>query len=59
MADRLTDGALATILRQMRAEGESFGTIAKRLYAEHGVDVTAQTVVNWIGALNKQDDVPA
>lgn len=47
MADRLADGELVAILRKMKAEGDSTHTIAKRLYAEHGIDVTAQTVGNW------------
>lgn len=59
MADRLVKGDLATILRQMKAEGDSNGTIAKRLYAEHGIDVTAQTVANWWVALSEPTEASA
>lgn len=53
MADRLADGELLTILRRMKADGDSFGMIAKRLYAEHGIDVSAQTVANWWTAIDR------
>ena len=55
MADRLAGGALEAILRGLRADGESYDTIAKRLYADHGVDVTGQTVQNWWTAIVKAD----
>lgn len=51
MADRLADGDLVAILQKMKAAGDSNGTIAKRLYADHGIDVTAQTVSNWWTAI--------
>jgi len=54
MADRLAGGDLDSTLRQMKANGDSFNTIAKRLYADYGVDVTGQTVANWLKALAKQ-----
>lgn len=59
MADRLAEGELVAILRKMKAEGDSFGTIAKRLYADHGIDVTAQTVANWWAAIEDADATEA
>lgn len=51
MADRMAGGRLEAILGGLRASGESFDTIAKRLYAEHGIDVSSQTVANWWAVL--------
>lgn len=53
MADRITGGDLRAILTGLRASGESFDTISKRLFAEHGVDVTSQTVANWVAAIER------
>jgi len=47
MADRLAEGRLAEIITAGRAEGKSFEVIARDLYTDHGVEVTAQTVWNW------------
>lgn len=47
MADRLADGKLAEIIARGRAEGLSFDDIARRLYADFGIEVTRQTVANW------------
>lgn len=51
MADRMAGGALGAILGGLKASGASFDTIAKRLYAEHGIDVSSQTVANWLAAM--------
>lgn len=51
MADRLTEGRLADILRETRAEGKSYEAIARLLHADHGVVVTAQTLTNWCDLL--------
>ena len=55
MAERLADGDLLTILRQMKADGDTFVTMSKRLYADHGIDVSAQTVANWWAQITKSD----
>lgn len=47
MADRLTDGKLATLILERRAADASFGEIARFLATEYGVEVTDQTVNNW------------
>lgn len=51
MANRLTDGRLASILRERRERNQSFETISRELYAEFGVEVTGQTVANWYARL--------
>lgn len=47
MADQVCDGNLAQIISDLRADGLSYGQVAKRLYANHGIDVSGQTVANW------------
>lgn len=47
MADRLAKGNLATEITNYRAEGLSLDAIARRLYADHGIEVTRQTVASW------------
>lgn len=47
MADRLADGQLTEAIRKFRAQGLSFDGIAGRLYAEHGIEVSGNTVAVW------------
>lgn len=47
MADRLAGGKLALIIAAYKAEGLSLDAIARRLYADFGIEVTRQTVANW------------
>ena len=47
MADRLTDGHLAEILNDHRARNLGYEDIARRLFADHGIEVTRQTVATW------------
>lgn len=47
MADKMAGGRLAEIIANGRAEGLSFDDIARRLYADFGIEVTRQTVANW------------
>ena len=54
MADRLTDGTLANLLRGYRSVGDSYQTIARRLFAQHGIEVTDQTINNWIVILENE-----
>ena len=51
MADKLADGQLAERLTTLRADGLSLDRIAARLVEEFGVQVTKQTVANWLAAL--------
>lgn len=41
---------LADFLRERRQAGDSLDRIAKRIWADTGVDVTAMTVSNWLSA---------
>lgn len=45
--DRILDGKLTTILTAWKAEGLSNEAVARRLHAEHDIDVTAETVRKW------------
>lgn len=58
MADRMTGGRLAEILAERRARNQSLEQIVRELYAEHGIEVTRQTLASWVQQL-EQDDVPA
>lgn len=55
MADRLAGGRLAEIIAERRAEGKSFDHITRELFAEHGIEVTRQTLANWADALDEPD----
>lgn len=51
MADRLADGKLAEAIGAMKAEGLSYDAIARRLYADHGIEVGARTLAAWARSL--------
>jgi len=51
MADHLAGGTLATVITSLRGDGNSYGTIARRLQSDHGIEVTSQTVCNWLKRL--------
>ncbi len=46
-ADRALGGRLPLILAQYREEGMSFRSMAKRLSADHAVEVTGETIRAW------------
>ena len=53
MADRLAGGKLTAALARLRGkDGLSFAAIAARLYADHGIEVTAPTVRSWCLSLD-------
>lgn len=56
MADRLLDGKLIELLREQREQGLSFDEISRRLFAEHEIEFTGQTLRNWLMA---DDDAAA
>lgn len=56
MADKVAGGQLAVRLVALRADGLSHDRIAQRLYAEHGVEVTRQTVSNWLSLLDAETE---
>lgn len=51
MADRLTDGRLAEIIVGYHTEGHSHEHISRLLWAEHGIDVSGQTLRRWVPIL--------
>jgi len=53
MADKLAGGQLDAILAAYRAEDLSLRQITLRLYAEHGIEVTHQTIANWFATMDK------
>jgi len=59
MADRMADGTLEEQIRSLRADGESWEVIARRLYEAHGIEVTGQTLRNWGLALGLRDEAVA
>jgi intein-encoded DNA endonuclease-like protein len=52
MADRLAGGELARLLRELRASDASYEAIARQLYSDYGIEVTRQTVANWVNELD-------
>lgn len=52
MADRLADGRLTELIAEGRAAGLSYDDIARRLYADYGIEATRQTVANWASAID-------
>ncbi len=56
MADRMAEGTLAARLTAMRGTGDSWETIARVLYDEHGIEVTGQTLRTWGVELGLRDE---
>lgn len=54
MAERLIPGGTAKYLRRLRSDGLSWDLIARRVEADHGITVTAETVRTWA----RQLDIP-
>ena len=50
MADERTGGYLAAIISDLRDEGASYADVAEHLSHAHGIEVTRQTIANWIKA---------
>ncbi len=51
MADRMVDGQLALIIVGYHNEGHSHEHISRLLWAEHGIDVSGQTLRRWVPIL--------
>lgn len=52
MAEALAGNDLPAVLADFRTVRQwSFTRIARELYSQHGIDVTAQTVKNWCDTL--------
>lgn len=53
-ADRSCGGKLAEILAQSRADGLSYASIAARLFADYGIEVSAPTVGAWLRSIDTE-----
>ena len=53
LIDRIFGGRLAAWLAQSRADGDSFQTIANRLFVEHGIRVSDETIRRWCSEQSK------
>lgn len=51
LVDRILGGKLDERLKAWRAEGLTYDGIARRLDAEHDIDVTSETVRKWCASL--------
>lgn len=47
MADRVLNGTLADTLAVLYKESRSWEEVARRLYADHGLTVSGQTLRRW------------
>lgn len=54
MADRLARGHLADEIVTLRRDGVSWAGIASRLYADHGIEVSAVTLADWHDRLTEE-----
>lgn len=52
--NRVLGGKLDELISGYRADGLSYNQIAHRLYAEHDIDVTPQTIRRWDAILTEQ-----
>jgi hypothetical protein len=52
MADRLAAGQLRDVMAAYRSAGRSYASVARELFAAHGIEVTAETVRSWCAALD-------
>ncbi|HEV2071054.1 MAG TPA: hypothetical protein VGR26_14790 [Acidimicrobiales bacterium] len=57
MADRLLNGRLREVLGELYLDTRSWEEVSRRLYAEHGVRVTGQTLRRWNAELQISDVV--
>ncbi len=48
VANRQAGGRLAQKLQTYRRKGYSFNEISRRLYADHRIEVTGQTLSTWV-----------
>lgn len=55
MADRLTQGRLAELIREGRAADESWDRIARKLDSDFGIDVTSETLRLWFLQMEEEE----
>lgn len=51
LVDRVLAGRLDDFLREARDNGQSAAATSRRLFAEHGIEVSAETVRKWFAEL--------
>jgi phytoene/squalene synthetase len=57
MADRVLNGRLRQVLAELYLVTRSWEEVSRRLYADHGIRVTGQTLRRWNGELGISDAV--
>lgn len=55
MADRILDGRLEEVLRGLYAESGAWEVVSRRLFAEHDIAISGQTLRRWAKALGIGD----
>jgi len=55
MADRVVEGQLETILRDAYGQDRNWEQVSRRLYAEHGLSISGQTLRRWARQLGITD----
>lgn len=55
MADRLAGGQLAQRITDLRSRGLGHEQISRQLFADHGIEVTRQTIATWTATLDQPD----
>lgn len=50
MADRLAGGQLWSVIEKQRGAGSSLNDIARLLHDDYGIEVTGQTIANWLNS---------
>lgn len=48
--DQALGGRLADELRERRQRGDTFDGIARWLHIDYGIEVTSETIRNWVAA---------
>jgi len=56
MADRMTGGQLADIIRHERKRGMSYDEIMRFLYANYGIEITRTTLIKWGKEIREADE---
>lgn len=59
LADLALDGSLLAYVERYRAASVSWAAIARLLGAEHGIDVSGETLAAWATELGYADKEPA
>lgn len=58
LANEKLDGSLEDVVCSLRAEGLSWERVARRLHADHGIDVASETLRKWHTANGSAEPIP-